>query len=157
MLPRFSVLKPFYVLAAAIIVLALGAYSLTYLKTDLYPEMDIPYMAVITTYPGASPEKVEEDVTDPLEEKLATLSGVDSVSSQSSENFSMIFLAFVDGTDMDSALVKVSAAVNQVTPMLPDDVGTPTYMEMSADAVATAYVGVALDGKTQAETSLGER
>ncbi|MGN0046271.1 MAG: efflux RND transporter permease subunit [Eggerthellaceae bacterium] len=153
MLPRFSVLKPFYVLAAAIIVLALGAYSLTYLKTDLYPEMDIPYMAVITTYPGASPEKVEEDVTDPLEEKLATLSGVDSVSSQSSENFSMIFLAFVDGTDMDSALVKVSAAVNQVTPMLPDDVGTPTYMEMSADAVATAYVGVALDGKTQAETS----
>lgn len=153
MLSRFSVLKPFYILAAAIIVMALGAYSLTFMKTDLYPDMDVPYMAVVTTYPGASPEKVESDITDPLESELATLSGVESVTTQSAENYSMVFLQFVDGTDMDSALVRLSAAVNRVTPQLPDDAGTPTYIEMSMDAVATAYIGVALEGESQAVTS----
>lgn len=62
---KFCVKKPFTVLVAVIIVLTLSAVSLTKMTTDLLPEIDLPYMMVVTTDPGASPEKVENDVTKP--------------------------------------------------------------------------------------------
>ena len=70
---KFCVKKPFTVLVAVIIVLTLSAVSLTKMTTDLLPEMDLPYMMVLTTDPGASPEKVETDVTKPLESALGTV------------------------------------------------------------------------------------
>ncbi len=143
MLARFSVKKPFYILAAAIIVLMLGGVSLTYMKTNLLPEMELPYLMVITTDPGATPEQVESDVTDVLEGQLSTVTGIENVYSQSSENYSMVMLEFAEDTDMDSALVKTSAAVNQVIDSLPDSAGTPTYIEMNMDSMASMYVGVA--------------
>ena len=142
MLSKFSVKKPFVVVVAVIIALILGGVSLSRMKVDLFPEMDLPYLAVITTDPGASAEKVEKDVTDVLEGSLSKVNGVKQVQSQSADNYSMIFLEFQDGTDMDSALVKVSSAVNEVVAQLPDGVGAPNYMEISADMMATMYVGV---------------
>ena len=106
MLSRFSVKKPYIVTVAVIIILILGGVSLTKMKTDLLPDMDLPYLAVITTDPGASAEKVESEVTDVLEGSLSKVSGVSSVQSQSADNYSMIFLEFEDGSDMDSAMVK---------------------------------------------------
>ncbi len=150
---KFSVKKPFYVLVSVIIILVLGAYSLTYMKTDLIPEFNLPYLAVITTDIGASPEQVQEDVTELLEDELASVSGVESVISSSAENYSMIFLQFSEDTDMDSALVKVSAAVNQVASELPSTAGTPTYMEISMDMVASMYMGVSSDTLSLAELS----
>ncbi len=142
MLAKFSVKKPFYVLVAVIIVLILGGVSVTYMKTNLLPSFQMPYLAVICTDPGAAPEQVQEEVTDVLEGPLGSLSGVTSVQSQSAENYAMIFLEFADGTDMDSALVKTSAAVNTVASQLPDTAGTPTYMEISMDMMATMYLGI---------------
>ena len=72
---RHSVKKPFTVLVAVIFVLVIGFVSLTGMKTDLLPDMSMPYMMVITTYPGASPEKVEENVTKPMERTLGTING----------------------------------------------------------------------------------
>ncbi len=151
MLARFSVKKPFYVLVAVVIILILGAVSLTYMKTNLLPSFQMPYLAVITTDAGAAPEQVQEEVTDVLEGPLGSLSGVTTVQSQSAENYSMVFLEFSDGTDMDSALVKTSAAVNSVASQLPDSAGTPTYMEISMNMVATMYLGV-----TDAEKDMGQ-
>ncbi len=151
MLARFSVKKPFYVLVAVIIVLILGAVSVTYMKTNLLPSFQMPYLAVITTDPGAAPEQVQEEVTDVLEGPLGSLSGVTTVQSQSAENYSMVFLEFADGTDMDSALVKTSAAVNSVASQLPDTAGTPTYMEISMNMMATMYLGI-----TDTDKSMGE-
>lgn len=142
MLSRFSVKKPFTVLVAVIISLALGGVSLTYMKTNLMPEFSIPYLMVLTTDVGASPEQVEADVTDVLEDQLSTISGVENVMSSSMENYSMIFLEFADGTNMDSALVKVSAACNTAASQLPDTAGTPSYMEMSMDMMASMYLGL---------------
>lgn len=85
MLSRFSVKRPYIVIVAVIIALILGGVSLAKMKTDLLPEMDLPYVAVITTDPGASAEKVESEVTDVLEGALSTVSGVKSVMSQSAE------------------------------------------------------------------------
>ncbi len=147
MLARLSVKKPLLVLVAVVIVLMLGAVSLTYMKTNLLPSFQMPYLAVITTDPGAAPEQVQEEVTDVLEGPLGSLSGVKTVQSQSAENYSMVFLEFADGTDMDSALVKVSAAVNGVASQLPDNAGTPTYMEISMNMMATMYLGISDAGK----------
>lgn len=153
MLARFSVKKPFYVVVCAIIILILGGVSLTSIKTNLLPEFSTPYLAVITTDVGASPEQVQSDVTEVLEGSLSTVTGVETVTSYSAENYSMVFLEFADGTDMDSALVKVSAAANQVAPELPETAGTPTYIEMSMDMMATMYVGVTDENRDPAALS----
>ena len=103
-MPKYSVKKPFTILVAVILVLVLGFVSLTGIQTDLLPAMNLPYLMVITTYPGASPEQVEADVTKPLENALSTLNGVKNVTSQSNENYSLLFLEYQDDTDMDSAM-----------------------------------------------------
>lgn len=150
---KYSVKKPFTVLVAVIVVLVIGFVSLTEMKTDLLPEMSMPYMMVITTYPGASPEKVEENVTKPMEGSLGTVNGVENVTSASAENYSMIMLEFAEGTNMDSAMVKVSSAVNQLESLLPDTCGTPNIMEISMDMMATMYASVSYEGKDIYELS----
>ena len=145
-MPKYSVKKPFTILVAVILVLVLGFVSLTGIQTDLLPAMNLPYLMVITTYPGASPEQVEADVTKPLENALSTLNGVKNVTSQSNENYSLLFLEYQDDTDMDSAMVKASTAVNQLSDSLPDMASTPTLMEMSPDMMATQYVAVDYEG-----------
>ncbi len=145
--------KPFTVLVAVIIALVLGVVCMTRMTTDLLPEMSLPYMVVITTYPGASPEKVEANVTEPLESALGTVSGVENVTSSSAENYSMIMLEFEDDTDMDSAMVKVDSALQDVESSLPDLCGTPNVMEISMDMVATMYVSVDYEGKDIYELS----
>lgn len=92
MLSRFSVKRPYIVIVLVIVCLILGGVSLSKMKTNLLPNMDIPYLAVITTDPGASAEKVESDITDVLESSLSTVSGVKETQSQSSDNYSMVFL-----------------------------------------------------------------
>lgn len=153
MLSRLSVKKPYLVLVAVIISLLLGGVSLSYMKTNLLPEFSVPYLAVMTTDVGASPEQVENDVTSVLEGELSSVSGVKNVTSYSMESYSMVFLEFTDDTDMDSALVKVSAACNTVSSQLPDTAGTPTYMEMSMDMMASMYIGVTGDNMDLSQLS----
>ena len=145
-MPKFSVKKPFTILVAVILVIVLGFVSLSGMQTDLLPNMNLPYLLVVTTYPGASPERVESDVTQPLESSLSTINGVKNVTSQSNENFSMIVLEFEDDTDMDSAMVKASTAINQMGDSLPDLAASPTLIEMSPDMMATQYVAVDCEG-----------
>ena len=102
---KYCVKKPFFVFVAVVIVLTLGGVSLNKMQTNMLPDMELPYMMVITTEPGASPEKVENDVTRPLESALGTVSGVNNVISTSSENYGIITLEFADNTDMNAALV----------------------------------------------------
>ena len=144
---KISVKKPFTVLVAVIMVLVLGFVSLTRMTTDLLPNMTLPYMMVITTYPGASPEKVENDVSEPLESALGTINGVKNVYSTSAENYSMVQLEFEDGTDMDSAMVKLSSALDGVEGSLPEGCGTPSVLELSMDMMATMYLSVSYEGK----------
>ena len=141
---KFSVKRPFTVFVAVVVVLLLGVVSFMRMTTDLLPQFNIPYVMVITTYPGASPEKVESTVTEPLEAQLGKQNGVKNVMSTSSENVSMITLEYEEDTNMDSALVKMASAIDLVA--LPDEAGTPMTMEMSMDMMATMYVSVAYEG-----------
>lgn len=141
---KFSVKKPFTVLVAVVMLIVLGIVSFTKLTTDLLPTISIPYVMVITTYPGASPERVEKDITEVLEASLGTVNGVENVNSVSYENYSMITLEFEDDTNMDSAMVKLSTQINQIE--LPENAGTPSLMEISPDMMATMYLAVDYEG-----------
>lgn len=141
---KFSVKKPFTVLVAVVMLLVLGIVSFTKMTTDLLPSISLPYIIVITTYPGASPEKVESDVTEVLESALGTVNGVENVTSVSNENYSMITLEFEEDTNMDSAMVKLSSQIDQLT--LPDTAGTPSLLEISPDMMATMYAAVDYSG-----------
>lgn len=150
-MPKFSVKRPYFVLVVVILLLVIGGVCFSKMSTNLFPDVSLPYMVVVTTYPGASPEKVEMDVTRVLENGLGTVSGVENVSSTSSENYSMITLEFADDVDLDSAMVKVSSAVNQMS--LPETAGTPMILEISTDMMATLMVGVDYEGKDIYELS----
>lgn len=144
MLSKFSVKKPYTVVVAVVMLLVLGFVSFTRMTTDLLPTMSLPYVVVVTTYPGASPERVESEVTAVLESSLGTVNGVENVTSTSSENYSMIVLEFEEDMNMDSAMVKLSTAIDQLT--FPDMVGTPMLLEMSPDMLATMMVSVSMEG-----------
>ena len=100
MLGKFSVKKPYTVLVAVILVVVLGVVSFTKMSADLLPSISLPYVIVMTTYPGASPETVEMVVTKPVEASMATVSNIEEISSVSSENYSMVILEFAQSTDI---------------------------------------------------------
>lgn len=124
----------------------MGFVSLTHLSMDLLPEIDLPFLIVITAYPGASPEKIEDTVTVPIENTLGTINGVKNVSSSSSDDYSLVQLEFEDGTDMNAATVRVSGALNQLESSLPEGTMTPNILEISLDMFATMYVAVEREG-----------
>ncbi|MBR0163849.1 MAG: efflux RND transporter permease subunit [Lachnospiraceae bacterium] len=143
---KYSVRRPFTVLVAVLIVTILGYVSVTSMSTDLLPPISLPYMIVITPYPGASAERVETLVAEPLERALGTVSHVTNVYSVCADNYCMTQLEFEDGIDMDSTMVKVSGAVTQVSATLPEEVGTSSILELSMDMLATMYIAVSREG-----------
>ena len=148
---KYCVKKPFTIFVAVIAVMVIGIVSLMRMKTDLLPDMSLPYLMIITTDPGASPEKVESEVTAPMEQALGTVTGVENITSVSAENYSMITLEFVEDTNMDSAMVKVTAQLNQLD--LPEACGTPNMLEISMDMMATMYATVSYTDKDIYEIS----
>lgn len=148
---KYCVKKPFTIFVAVIAVMVIGVVSLMRMKTDLLPDMSLPYLMIITTDPGASPEKVESEVTAPMEQALGTVTGVENITSVSAENYSMITLEFVEDTNMDSAMVKVTAQLNQLE--LPETCGTPNMLEISMDMMATMYATVSYEDKDIYEVS----
>ncbi|SCI94094.1 Swarming motility protein SwrC [uncultured Clostridium sp.] len=153
MFSKFSVKRPFTVFVSVILVIILGGVSFTEMTTDLLPKIDLPYVIVMTTYPGASPEKVEESVTKPLEKVLATTSGIEDINSVSSENSSMIMLEFSQDMNMDSAMIDLSGKVDLVKGQLADEVSTPTLMKMNPDMMPIMVASIDINNKDIKETS----
>lgn len=153
MFAKFSVRKPLTIVIAVILIVILGGISFTKMTTDLLPSMDLPYVAVITTYPGASPEKVETGVTKPLEQTLATTSGVENITSVSSENSSMVLLQFAEGTNMDSVMIEMSGSIDLVKGYFDDAVSAPILMKINPDMLPVMVASVDMDGKTLEEVS----
>ena len=150
---KYSVKKPFTVLVAVLIVFLMGFVSVTSLRTDLLPDISTPYLMVVTVYPGASPEKVESEVSEVLESALGKVAGVSSVTSTSAENYSIVQLSFSEDTDMDSALVKVSNTLDQNSDSLPDICLTPSIFELSMDMSSMMTVAVGKEGSDIYELS----
>ena len=143
---KFSVKKPFTVLVAVIMVLMLGFVSISNMQTNLLPDVNTPYLMVVTVYPGASPERVESEVSDVMQNALGTVAGVEKVTATSAENYSLLLMQFSDDTDMNSAMVKVSNKVDQTTASLPSSCLTPSIIEYSLNMNAFMTVAVSREG-----------
>ena len=143
---KFSVKKPFTVLVAVIMVLMLGFVSISNMQTNLLPDVNTPFLMVVTVYPGASPERVESEVSDVMQNALGTVAGVEKVTATSAENYSLLLMQFSDDTDMNSAMVKVSNKVDQTTASLPSSCLTPSIIEYSLNMNAFMTVAVSREG-----------
>ncbi len=150
---KFSVRKPMTIFVAVVLVCILGFISFTSMTTDLLPKMDLPYVAVFTTYPGASPEKIEQTVTKPIEQTLSTASGIAEVTSISNENMSVVILEFTQDTNMDSAMIEISGSVDRVKGSLDDAVGAPTLMKINPDMMPVMIAAVDVEGQDIIKTS----
>ena len=150
---KFSVKKPFTVLVAVIMVLMLGFVALTKMQTNLLPDVSTLYLMVVTVYPGASPERVESEVSDVMENALGTISGVEIITSTSAENYNLLLMQFNEGTDMNSALVKVSNKIDQTTSSLPSSCLTPSIIEYSLNMNAFMTVAVSRENSDVYELS----
>ncbi len=153
MFSKFSVKKPMTVFVAVIIVIILGVVSFTNMTPDLLPNMDFPYVVVMTTYPGASPEEVETTVTKPMEQSMATLEKIEDVSSTSAENYSMIVLQFSDDTNMDAATINIREKIDLIKGGWNERVGTPYMLKINPDVMPVSVAAVDRDGLDVKELS----
>ncbi len=144
---RFSVEKAITVLMVVIAVIIFGVVSFNRLTSDLFPDINIPYAVVVTTYPGAAPEEVEQEVSVPLEQTFQTTTNVTQVQTTSSENMSMVMLEFTEAADMDSIIVEMRENMNMMTDNLPDEASTPMIIRLNPDMLPIMNFSVSREGE----------
>ena len=145
MLGKYAVKKPYTVIVGVILVLILGVISFTHMTTDLLPNMNFPYVIVYTTYVGATPEQVEDEVTRPMEAAFATLTDIKDVSSQSSDNLSLVVLEFNDTADMNTAMIEINSEITTLSATWSDSIGAPAIMKINPDMLPVSIVSVVRD------------
>lgn len=142
MFGKFSVRKPYTVLVAVVLVIVLGIVSFTKMTSDLLPNISFPYVLVMTTYPGASPETVEMVVTKPVESSMATVSNIEEISSVSNENYSMVILQFAQSADMNAVSLEIRENLDQIRSYWDDSVGNPIIMKINPDMLPVMIAAV---------------
>ena len=127
---KYSVRKPYTVLVGVVLIIVLGAVSLYRMKADLLPDMNLPYVLVITAYPGGSPEDVEKNVTAPIEAQMATTSNIKTIQSMSYNNYSLVILEYEQNANMDSIIIQMQQKLDQVSGNFPKNVQSPMIMQL---------------------------
>jgi len=150
-MPKFSVKKPFTIFVAVIAILVLGVVSYTKMTPDLLPNMDFPYVMIMTTYPGANPEQVEGEITRPMEQSMATLEHIKEITSTSSENYSMVMLEFEDSVNMDTIGVDIQQKINSLSALWDDTVSIPYVLKINPSMLPVEVAGVSMKGMTTIE------
>jgi HAE1 family hydrophobic/amphiphilic exporter-1 len=144
-LPQFSVQKPVFATMVTLIVIVLGAVSLSRLKIDLLPHIELPTLTIRTEYAGASPVVIERLVSQIIEEIVATVPGVEDITSQSSEGNSSVRVSFVWGTDINTAAQDVQARLEQEIDELPDDIVRPRISKFDVSSYPVVLLGISSD------------
>ena len=134
--------RPMSVIMLILGVVVFGAFSLTKMPLEYMPDMEMPMQLVMITWPGADADSVDRLLTQPLEDECESLSDLDSVSSYSYENYTMLQLTYNYGADMDDAYSELKSAVDNLMPSLPDGCQDPMIMEISADTMGTMTISV---------------
>ena len=148
---KFSVKKPLTVFVAVIAILVLGVVAYFRMTPDLLPNMDFPYVLIMTTYPGASPEKVEQEITKPMEQAMSTLDHIQEVTSVSSENVGMVILEFTEGVNMDTVGVDIQQEISQLSADWSDTVGTPYVLKINPSMLPVEVAAVSMEGMDTVE------
>ena len=134
--------RPVTTLIVVLCLIVFGVTSVTSNKLELMSEINMPMLIISAIYPGASPEDVEELVVKEIEDEVGTLSGVDTITSVSSENYGMVLLQYEYGTDIDVAYDDLKKKIDALAPDLPDDVSTPTIIEMDINDLTSFTVAI---------------
>ena len=143
---KFSVKKPLTVFVVVLAVIVLGVVSYLKMTPDLIPNMDFPYVIIVTTDPGASPEAVESDITKPMEQSMATLDQIKEVTSTSKNSVSMVLLEFEDGVNMDTISVDIQQKISVLQGQWDDMVGTPYVLKINPSVLPVMVAAVSREG-----------
>ena len=150
---KLSVKKPFTVMVGVVLVILLGVVAFTKMTTDLLPNMDLPYMVVYTTDPGATPETVETSVSKPIESALGKTTGLKNINSVSSENVSFVIMEFEQQTDMNAVSIEMSNTIDQIKGSLPEGCASPVMMQITPDMMPVVVASIDVEGKEAKEVS----
>lgn len=142
---KVSVKRPVATLMVVIIVLLFGFISLGKLNTDLLPNMNIPVALVLTTYDGCGSEEIKDLITEPIESAMGTVSGIDSVTSQSNNGSSLVILKFNDDVDIDLAAVDIREKIDLIKRMLPDDADDPMIVKIDINSMSSLQIAAYSD------------
>ncbi|MCF8221650.1 MAG: efflux RND transporter permease subunit [Bacteroidales bacterium] len=140
-----AVKRPLTTILIFVALMVVGLYSLNRLPVDLYPEIELPFLTVFTSYQGASASDIETNVTDLLEDQLNTVSNLKEVTSVSSDNTSTIFLEFEYETNLDEAANEVRDALNFIVPFLPEDVEDPSILKFNSSMMPIVFYAITAD------------
>ena len=137
-----SVKRPVTTILIFVALMVMGLYSLVQLPVDLYPEMELPFVVVMTTYPGASASDIESNVTRPLENSLNSVSKLKEITSTSSDGVSVVFMNFEYGTNLDEASNDIRSNLGFVERMLPDDCEKPAIIKFSTSMMPIIFYAI---------------
>ena len=139
---KFVLKRPVTVIMTLLCLLVFGISSVFQASLEQMPEMETPMMTIMARYEGAGPEDISELVTEPIEDAVSTLEGVKSISSSSSDGSARIMLEYDYGTDMDEAYNELTKKMSSLERQLPEDMDTPTVMEMSQNAGTSMMLSI---------------
>jgi HAE1 family hydrophobic/amphiphilic exporter-1 len=134
-----SVKRPVTTILIFTALIVMGIYSLTQLPVDLYPEMELPFVGVVTTYSGASASDIETNITRPIESTLNSVSNLKEMTSRSSDGMSLIFMNFEYGTDLDEASNDIRSNLSFIENYLPEDAEKPTIMKFNSSMMPIIF------------------
>ncbi|MFZ5475828.1 MAG: efflux RND transporter permease subunit [Myxococcota bacterium] len=141
-----AIRRPVFTMMVSLAVLVFGFLSLGRLPTDLYPPVDFPFMTVTVVYPGAGPQDIERDITDPIEDAVAGIEGIDDIQSFSRDSYTLILLKFEMGTNIDAATNAVRDRIGAVQGQLPAAAEDPIIRQIDIGALPVMVVALASDG-----------
>ena len=142
---KSAIQKPVTTALIFIAVIVIGVFSFLKLPVDMFPQMDPPYITVMTTYPGASASEMETNVTKYMENALTSVDHLKHITSQSKDNMSMVMLELEWGANMDEAVNDVRSYVDMTKSNLPDNCGTPMIFKLSTSAMPVAQYSITAD------------
>ena len=145
-LHELSVKRPIAVTMVILIMVVLGAYSLTMLPIDAMPEMDLKMVVVVTNYPNVGSEEIETLITEPIEGAVASVSGLDTMQSQSMEGMSITMVQLSNDTDIDEAVSSIENNIDMISAMLPEDATEPMVLKLDMNSMASVMMSVSYEG-----------
>ena len=143
---KFSVKKPLTVFVAVIAVLVLGVVAYLKMTPDLLPNMDFPYVMIVTAYPGATPEKVENEISKPMEQAMSTLEHIKEVTSTSSENASTVILEFEESVNMDTIGVDIQQQITVLSAAWDDMISAPYVLKINPSMLPVEVAALSMEG-----------
>ena len=142
-IPKFAIKRPVCIFICVLSLIVFGTSSVFQMPLESTPEIEMPVLMIMTSYYGASPEEIDQSVTDRIEVALSTISEVDSITSMSMENMGMTVLQFYYGVDIDKKYQDVTSALAMIT--LPDDAQKPTIIEMNMSAMNSSIMSLSVE------------